>query len=104
MADEDLNIQTVIDWLVDGAPPARLPQEVLLALSHRLVSLGLSTRSAVAVIYLITFCLGMGAVTLAEATPVETFLILLQSAGIVIFVMILLFFERRSVPRPQAAA
>ena len=54
------------------------------------------------VIYLITFSLGMGAVTLADASPVETFLILLQSAGIVTLVMILLFFERRSVRRVAA--
>src|SRR5713101_244633 len=69
-------------------------------ISHRLVSLGLSQRTAVIVIYLITFSLGMGAVTLADASPVETFLILVQSVGIVTFVLILLFFERRSVPRP----
>ena len=72
-------------------------------ISHRLVSLGLSQRAAVLVIYLITFSLGMGAVTLADATPVETFLILLQSAGIVTLVLILLFFERRSAPRREAA-
>ena len=73
-------------------------------ISHRLVSLGLSQRTSVFVIYLITFSLGMGAVTLADASPVETFLILVQSAGIVTFVMILLFFERRSVARPRGPA
>ncbi len=72
-------------------------------ISHRLVSLGLSPRTAVLVIYLITFCLGMGAVSLADATPVETFLILLQSAGMVTLVLILLFFERRAIPRREAA-
>jgi UDP-GlcNAc:undecaprenyl-phosphate GlcNAc-1-phosphate transferase len=72
-------------------------------ISHRLVSLGLSQRTSVFVIYLITFSLGMGAVTLADASPVETFLILLQSAGIVTLVLILLFFERRAVPRKSPA-
>lgn len=41
MADEALNIQPVVDWLDNGAPPARLPQEVLLHLCRRLVALGL---------------------------------------------------------------
>ncbi len=71
-------------------------------ISHRLVSLGLSPQTAVLVIYLITFCLGMGAVSLADATPVETLLILLQSAGMVTLVLILLFFERRVVRREAA--
>jgi UDP-GlcNAc:undecaprenyl-phosphate/decaprenyl-phosphate GlcNAc-1-phosphate transferase len=72
-------------------------------ISHRLVSIGLSQRAAVMVIYLITFCLGMGAVSLADATPAETAFILLQSAGIVALVLILIFFERRAVPRREAA-
>ncbi len=72
-------------------------------LSHRLVSLGLTQRSAVLVIYLITFCLGLGAVSLADAGPVETLLVLLQAAGFVLLVLILLFFERRGVPRREAA-
>ncbi len=72
-------------------------------LSHRLVSLGLSPRTAVLVIYLVTFCLGLGAVSLADASPVETLLVLLQAAGFVLLVLILLFFERREVPRREAA-
>jgi UDP-GlcNAc:undecaprenyl-phosphate GlcNAc-1-phosphate transferase len=72
-------------------------------LSHRLVSLGLSPSTAVLVIYLVTFCLGLGAVSLANASPVETLLVLLQAAGFVLLVLILLFFERRDVPRREAA-
>jgi UDP-GlcNAc:undecaprenyl-phosphate/decaprenyl-phosphate GlcNAc-1-phosphate transferase len=72
-------------------------------LSHRLVSLGLTQRGAVLVIYLITFCLGLGAVSLADASPVETLLVLLQAAGFVLLVLIFLFFERRGVPRREAA-
>jgi UDP-GlcNAc:undecaprenyl-phosphate GlcNAc-1-phosphate transferase len=76
-------------------------------LSHRLVSLGLSQRTAVLIIYLITFCLGLGAASLADATPMETLLILVQSAGFVALILILLFFERRSEkrkPAPKEAA
>jgi UDP-GlcNAc:undecaprenyl-phosphate/decaprenyl-phosphate GlcNAc-1-phosphate transferase len=72
-------------------------------LSHRLVSLGLSPSTAVFVIYLITFAIGLGAVSLADATPVETVLVLLQAATFVLLVLILLFFERRGVSRREAA-
>lgn len=72
-------------------------------LSHRLVSLGLSQRTAALVIYLITFCLGLGAVSLADATRAQSLLILLQSLGFVALILILLFFERRRVPRREAA-
>ena len=41
MAEKALNVQPVIDWLVDGAPPAKLPQDVLLRLCHRLRDAGL---------------------------------------------------------------
>jgi UDP-GlcNAc:undecaprenyl-phosphate GlcNAc-1-phosphate transferase len=73
-------------------------------LSHRLVSLGLSQRTSVLVIYLITFCLGLGAVSLADATLAQSLLILLQAVGFVTLVLILLFFERRKQPRREAAA
>jgi adenylate cyclase len=36
-----MNVEPVIDWLIDGARPARLPQEVLLGLCRRLVACGL---------------------------------------------------------------
>ena len=41
MADKNLNIQPVIEWLIEGAPPARLPQDVLLQLCRRLVAQGM---------------------------------------------------------------
>ena len=41
MADEALNIAPVVDWLVAGAPPARLPQDALLGLCRRLAAAGL---------------------------------------------------------------
>ncbi|HET7363939.1 MAG TPA: adenylate/guanylate cyclase domain-containing protein [Burkholderiales bacterium] len=41
MAHETLNLKPVIDWLVAGAPTARLPQDVLLELCHRLQAAGL---------------------------------------------------------------
>ncbi len=73
-------------------------------LSHRLVSLGLSQRASVLVIYLITFCIGLGAVSLADATLAQSLLILLQSLGFVALIIVLLFFERRRVPRREVAA
>jgi len=36
-----MNVQPIIDWLVEGAPPARQPQDVLLHLAHRLLETGL---------------------------------------------------------------
>ena len=41
MADQELNIQPVIDWLLEGARPARLPQDVLLDTCRRTVAAGL---------------------------------------------------------------
>jgi UDP-GlcNAc:undecaprenyl-phosphate/decaprenyl-phosphate GlcNAc-1-phosphate transferase len=70
-------------------------------LSHRLVALGLSTRLAVLVIYLATFCLGLGAATLADATVGETVLILIQSAGFVALILVLMFVERHEDPRDE---
>jgi UDP-GlcNAc:undecaprenyl-phosphate/decaprenyl-phosphate GlcNAc-1-phosphate transferase len=67
-------------------------------LSHRLEALGLSTRVSVLVIYLATFCLGLGAATLADATVGETVLILIQSAGFVALILVLMFVERREDP------
>lgn len=40
--DSLIDIRPVIDWLDNGAPPARLPQEVLLHLCRRLVASGIS--------------------------------------------------------------
>jgi len=41
VADEALNIQPVIDWLIEGARPARLPQDVLANTCQRTVAAGL---------------------------------------------------------------
>jgi UDP-GlcNAc:undecaprenyl-phosphate GlcNAc-1-phosphate transferase len=68
-------------------------------LSHRLVSLGFSTRASVLFIYLATFCLGLGAVLLPHATPGQTWLIVAQALSFVSLFMLLLFFERRRTPR-----
>jgi UDP-GlcNAc:undecaprenyl-phosphate GlcNAc-1-phosphate transferase len=68
-------------------------------LSHRLTSLGFSTRATVLFMYLATFCLGLGAATLPHASTIESLLILLQSAGFVALMLILMFFERRRQPR-----
>ena len=41
MAAQALELRPVLDWLMAGAPPARLPQDVLLELCRRLVAHGL---------------------------------------------------------------
>ena len=70
-------------------------------LSHRLVSLGMKPALAVFTIYLITLGLGLGAVGLAHADPVQAFIILLQALAVVAVVLILLFYERRAQPRQE---
>jgi len=42
VAEEELNVQPIVDWLDHGAPPARLPQDVLLHLARRLGGIGIS--------------------------------------------------------------
>jgi UDP-GlcNAc:undecaprenyl-phosphate GlcNAc-1-phosphate transferase len=68
-------------------------------LSHRLVSLGFSQRAAVLFIYLATFGLGLGAALLPHASRGQSALILVQALAFVALLLILLFFERRKVPR-----
>ncbi len=68
-------------------------------LSHRLVSLGFSRRRAVTVLYLLTFSLGLGAAALTDATLLQSVLVLLQTAGFVAVVLMLMFIERQ-VPPP----
>jgi len=65
-------------------------------LSHRLISLGFSDRAAVMLIYLATFSLGLGAVSLSDATPTQSVFIVLQSIGFVALILILMFFEGRT--------
>jgi UDP-GlcNAc:undecaprenyl-phosphate GlcNAc-1-phosphate transferase len=65
-------------------------------LSHRLVALGFSKRDAVLFIYLATFCLGIGATFLRDASLGESVLLLLQSLGFVALILLLLFVERRA--------
>jgi UDP-GlcNAc:undecaprenyl-phosphate/decaprenyl-phosphate GlcNAc-1-phosphate transferase len=63
-------------------------------LSHRLVGLGFSRRRAVTVLYLLTFSLGLGAAALTDATLFQSVLVLLQTAGFVAVVLMLMFVER----------
>ena len=42
MAAQELNVRPIGDWLDDGAPPARLPQDVLLHLARRMGGIGIS--------------------------------------------------------------
>jgi UDP-GlcNAc:undecaprenyl-phosphate GlcNAc-1-phosphate transferase len=63
-------------------------------LSHRLLDLGFSPRGAALFLYLTTFSLGLGAASLTDATLGESLLILLQSAGFVTLLLVLLFHDR----------
>jgi UDP-GlcNAc:undecaprenyl-phosphate GlcNAc-1-phosphate transferase len=71
-------------------------------LSHRLVSLGFHQRSAVLILYLLTFSLGVGAASLTQASVGQSFLVLLQSVGFVTLMLVLMFVERRRARRPPA--
>ncbi len=51
-------------------------------LSHRLVARGLTKLQAVAVLYLVTLCLGLSAALLPEVSPLGTALILAQAVAI----------------------
>jgi UDP-GlcNAc:undecaprenyl-phosphate GlcNAc-1-phosphate transferase len=72
-------------------------------LSHRLVSLGYSQRSAVLFLYLTTFCLGLGAASLTHAGLWQSVMILLQTVGFVALILLLMFRERRRKARKAAA-
>jgi UDP-GlcNAc:undecaprenyl-phosphate/decaprenyl-phosphate GlcNAc-1-phosphate transferase len=69
-------------------------------LSHRLVSMGFSPRSAVLLLYVLTFSLGLGAAALTQASAGQAFLVVLQALGFVTVVLVLIFAERRRLRRP----
>jgi UDP-GlcNAc:undecaprenyl-phosphate GlcNAc-1-phosphate transferase len=71
-------------------------------LSHRLVALGFSTRTAVFFIYLLTLSLGLGALNLSDATPGQSAVILAQSVGLVALVLILIFVDRGAAARSES--
>jgi hypothetical protein len=60
-------------------------------LSHQLVHLGFSKAKAVLIIYLVTFSLGIAALSLVDASPGRSIVILLQIASVVALVLILMF-------------
>jgi UDP-GlcNAc:undecaprenyl-phosphate GlcNAc-1-phosphate transferase len=68
-------------------------------LSHRLVSLGFSRPRAVLVLYLLTLSLGLGAAALTDASLLQSVLVLLQTAGFVTVVLMLMF---STPPAPPA--
>jgi hypothetical protein len=47
-------------------------------------------------IYMATFCLGAGAVSLRDASTGETLLLMMQSAGFVALLLLLMFVPRRT--------
>jgi UDP-GlcNAc:undecaprenyl-phosphate GlcNAc-1-phosphate transferase len=73
-------------------------------LSHRLVSLGFTRPRAVSVLYMLTFCLGLGAAALVDATLFQSVLVLMQTAGFVAVVLMLMFVERPVQPADRPSA
>jgi len=71
-------------------------------LSHRLVSLGMSPRLAVATIYLIALGIGLGAVALPHAGLAVSVILVVQALAMVAVVLVLLFYERRTQTRVLA--
>jgi adenylate cyclase len=72
VADQELNIQPVVDWLIGGAAPARLPGDVLLQTCRRTVAAGLPLyRVGVFVRTLHPNVLGRGFVWQADRDAVE---------------------------------
>jgi len=69
-------------------------------LSHQLVALGFSRRAAVLFLWATTFFLGMGALSLPHAPLTQSLLVLVQSAGFVGLLLVLLFL--RSAARRSA--
>jgi len=57
--------------------------------SHRLVRMGMSTRRAVLVMYLMTFCSGLGATLLYQVSELGAVLIMLQTLLILVLIGIL---------------
>lgn len=67
--------------------------------SHRLVALGLSERKAVLFIYLVAACVGMGAVVMRNARPMDAILLLTQFVMVFLIIIILMLLGRRPKPR-----
>jgi UDP-GlcNAc:undecaprenyl-phosphate GlcNAc-1-phosphate transferase len=68
-------------------------------LSHQLVRRGFSQRAAVLILYLTTLTLGLGAISLTDASLWQSAFVLLQSLGFVAVTLMLIFGRVRSVPR-----
>jgi UDP-GlcNAc:undecaprenyl-phosphate/decaprenyl-phosphate GlcNAc-1-phosphate transferase len=64
-------------------------------LSHRLVSIGFSTRRAVLSIYLAAFAFGLGATVLPDATFAQSILVVTQALAFASLLLVLMFHERR---------
>ncbi|MFC1736398.1 MraY family glycosyltransferase [Candidatus Hydrogenedentota bacterium] len=66
--------------------------------SHRLVRLGMSTRSAVLFIYIVTFVTGTGALLLGNAQLPEALIVLIQALGIFLIIVLLMMIGIRNAP------
>ncbi|HET7745669.1 MAG TPA: undecaprenyl/decaprenyl-phosphate alpha-N-acetylglucosaminyl 1-phosphate transferase, partial [Vicinamibacteria bacterium] len=72
-------------------------------LSHRLVLIGFTHRTAVLLLYLLTFGLGAGAALLPHATAAQSVVILVQSVAVVAIVLILMY-RKPAVKAGEVAA
>jgi len=67
--------------------------------SHRLVRLGMTNKQAVLFIYLVSFCVGLGAILLPRIKIVDAFIILIQSLAIFAIIVVLMVFQADELKR-----
>lgn len=70
-------------------------------LTHRLMALGLSYRGTVAFMYLITFCVGAGAICIIDVTVTKAFIIMGQAVLFFMLIMLLMDTARRLHDSPS---
>jgi UDP-GlcNAc:undecaprenyl-phosphate GlcNAc-1-phosphate transferase len=58
-------------------------------ISHRLIKRGMSRKQALSVIYLISFCIGLGALLLSYLDIRGCFLVLIQAGCIILIIALL---------------
>ena len=67
--------------------------------SHRLVRLGMNQKQAVLFIYLVSFCVGLGALLLPRLKILDATIVLIQSLGIFAIIVVLMIFQGDELKR-----
>lgn len=62
--------------------------------SHRLVNLGMSVRTAVLFLYLVTFCVGLPSILLPQISLVGVVIVFSQAVGIMIIIAVLEYYGK----------